>query len=94
MKDDLKKHIASIRWVGKLQPTIMLPNTQPMPLNSAPIRHMVERFFESGVSHHSAQGATLWALLDFLQCAKVSYVLEAHPGEGYTVRHAPGTNGS
>jgi uncharacterized protein RhaS with RHS repeats len=77
---------ANIKWVGKLQPTFTLPKTQPVPLTSAAVRRLVQHFEQHGVSIHSAYGATLWALLDWLQGTAVPYTLHAMPGVGYEVR--------
>lgn len=75
-----------ISWKGKLAPTFVLTGTQPMPLTAAQVRRVVDAFLKSDGSSHSAQGATLWALLDFLQGKKIPYLLTAHPGEGYYVQ--------
>lgn len=83
MKTDLRKKIC---WQGKLQPTITLPLTQPEALTAAQVRRVVEHFMDTGLSAHSSAGATLWALLDYLQGTRVPYALLAHPGEGYEVR--------
>lgn len=76
-------------WKGKLAPTFEFPCTRPEPMMSAACRRVVEHFLETGRSTHSAQGATLWALLDFLQRAQFPYVLRAIPGQGYEVVRDP-----
>ena len=86
---DHEKHLRSMKWRGKLQPTFALPLTQPIAMQSSEVRRTVEHFLTHGKSGHSAMGSTLWALLDYLQRSGTPYVLTAYPGKGYEVAKAP-----
>lgn len=79
------KRVATVKWAGKLEPTFCLPKTQPVPLTSASVRRVLTHLLDHGSSSHSATGATLWAVLDYLQRTGTPYVLNARPGEGYLV---------
>ena len=83
---DHAKAISAMKWKGKLNATFKLPCTQPMALTSAECRRTIEHFFQHGTSMHSGQGATLWALLDYLQRTGTPYTPNAMPGKGYEVR--------
>ena len=77
--------IASIKWRGKLAPTFAFPMTEPASLTSWEVRRCLEGLRNTGKSSHSAMGATLWAVLDYLQRSGTKYRLTAWPGEGYLV---------
>lgn len=85
---EIARHINAMRWRGKLEPVCVLSCTTPLPMTSTACRQLMTHFFEHGSSWHTNQGATLWALLDFLQSTGTPYVLEATPGKGYFVKKA------
>lgn len=92
MATDHEKHLRSMKWRGKINPTFEFPCTQPIGMTSAGVRRTVEYFVIHGKSSHSAMGATLWALVDYLQRSGTPYVLTAYPGQGYEVAKAPDIN--
>lgn len=86
--EEIGRHIDAMRWRGKLKPVCALSKTQPLAMTSTACRLLMLNFFEKGEQWHTAQGGTLWALLDFLQSTGTPYTLEARPGEGYLVKKA------
>ena len=84
--EEIARHIDAMRWRGKLKPLCVLSKTQPLAMTSTACRLTMLSLFEHREQWHSAQGGTLWAVLDFLQSSGTPYILEATPGEGYLVK--------
>lgn len=72
-----------------MDPTLLLPNTNPVRLTKHMIRRGVQHLMNRGHTTHSGSGSTLWAILSYLQQEKIPYRLTAHPGLGYTVELIP-----
>lgn len=53
------------------------------------IKGAVKRIKEGGMTSHSARGATLQILIEYLEQERVSYQLTAHPGCGYMIQGIP-----
>lgn len=53
------------------------------------LKEEISRIKAGGMTSHSARGATLQILIEYLEQEKVSYQLTAHPGCGYMIKGIP-----
>ena len=81
--DGRPRSVAGLNWVGKKAPTFKLPGTQPTPMRAADAKRAIRSFLWAGRSEHSAQGATLWVLIEFLTAHGALYELKVWPGTGF-----------
>ena len=71
-----------------LSPMGQYPGTRPAAVTRAQARLVCQNFDASGHSNHSAQGATLWVILEHCAQADIPYTLRASPGLGYYVERS------
>ena len=71
-----------------VQPTAQYPGTRPTAVTRYLARLLCQNFDASGHSNHSAQGATLWVILEHCAQADIPYNLRAMPGLGYYVERS------
>lgn len=53
------------------------PGTRPMNLRRSTARMIIENFLRTGESIHSAQGGTVWVIMEYCQLNKIACTLHA-----------------
>lgn len=86
-KADRLKYPPMFRGLGseRISVTLHYPRTVPCTVTAGQARRMIDHFIEHGNSSHSAEGATMWVLLEHCQWARLRYRLDVVPGAGYYV---------
>jgi len=71
--------------IGPTKPLTM--GVYPMWVTYSQARAIIDRYRQNGHSTHSAQGATLWVLLEWLHYHRLPYRLTVLPNECYYLEH-------
>ncbi|MCY7305831.1 MAG: hypothetical protein LH632_06720 [Rhodoferax sp.] len=72
----------------RISPVGQYPGTRPAAITRAQARLLCQNFDARGHSNHSAQGASLWVILEHCAQADIPYILRASPGLGYYVERS------
>ncbi len=68
-----------------VQPTVSMPNTNPMAVSRSSARNAIRMFEETGRSIHSREGLSLWVIIQHCTETRKPYSLRVDPALGFMV---------